>query len=146
MEFEYNLLTSLSCLVLSIVLVIVSRKLLFKLPKLKATYDHNRQENHRKLKSKRDKYSGRLSSSNKIALATNVVFFIGILPFFVTFESQSIGTIALHSFLILMVYDFPYPFSYDPYEKMEKTISVTIRKIEENSLRLVTVKTNCNLL
>ncbi len=108
MEFEYNLLTSLSSLVFSIVIVIFGRKLLFKLPKLKETYVHNKQENHRKLQSKRDKYSGRLSSSNKIALATNVVFFIGILPFFITFESQSVGTIALHSFLILMVYDFCY--------------------------------------
>lgn len=36
---------------------------------------------------------------------------------------------------------FQPPFSYDPCEKMEKLIGVTIRTIEENSLRLITMKT-----
>ena len=74
----------------------------------KAVKDFNRAQNRYKLKTRPERYAGRLRSSNRISLATNIVFFVGILPFFVTFESQSIGKMAFDLFLILMVYDFFY--------------------------------------
>ena len=39
---------------------------------------------------------------------------------------------------------FQLSFSYNQYEKMKKLTRVTIRIIEENSLRLITMKTICN--
>ncbi|MCB1615920.1 MAG: sterol desaturase family protein [Pseudomonadales bacterium] len=108
MSFEYNWIGSLSTIVLSIIIVAIGRFVLFRIPSIKAVKDFNRAQNRYKLKTRPERYAGRLRSSNRISLATNIVFFVGILPFFVTFESQSIGKMAFDLFLILMVYDFFY--------------------------------------
>lgn len=108
MSFEYNWMGSLATIVLSIVIVAIGRFILFRIPAIREVKDFNRAQNRFKLKMRPEKYSGRLRSSNLISLATNIVFFVGMLPFFVTFESQSIGKMALDLFLILMVYDFFY--------------------------------------
>lgn len=108
MEFEYNWLESFASLVLSIAIVAAGRFVFFKIPKIKQSHDHNRQENRRKFKAKGDKYRDRHDTSTKVALATNLVFFVAILPFFITFETSSVGTVLWHSFLILMTYDLFY--------------------------------------
>lgn len=41
---------------------------------------------------------------------------------------------------------FQFPFSCNRYENMAKLIGLTIRIVEENSLRLITMKTICNWL
>ena len=108
MEFTYNWMGSLTTLVVSVLIITIASKLIFMLPSIKQTKAHNAAENRRKLKSKGDKYFGRLKSSRIVALVTNVVFFVAILPFFVTLESQPISKVLLDVFLILMVYDFFY--------------------------------------
>ena len=40
---------------------------------------------------------------------------------------------------------FKFSFSYNRYEKMTKLTRVAIRIVEENSLRLITMKTICNM-
>ncbi len=108
MDFEYNWLGSLATLVISLGIMIGGRFLLFRISALNRARNHDKQENRRKLKAKEERYRGRLKSSNLISSTTNAVFLVAILPFFVTFEAQSIGTIALHVFLILMIYDLFY--------------------------------------
>lgn len=108
MDFEYNWLASLVTLVASLAIAALARVVLFRIPALKQARAHDHAENRRKIRGKPDRYKGRMKSSQLISLITNVVFFVGILPFFVTFEGQSVATIGLHIFLILMVYDFFY--------------------------------------
>jgi sterol desaturase/sphingolipid hydroxylase (fatty acid hydroxylase superfamily) len=79
---------------------------LFKIPALRAELDKNKElwRERRKL----EKYPPVMKGTQTSGLAANVLFFVAICPWFVTLEPQSIGTIALHVFVILMVYDFFY--------------------------------------
>lgn len=87
--------------------VAIGRKLLFRIPAFAETYAHNKAENRKKYKTKR-MYPERISSSHKVAAATNGVFFLLILPFITTFEAQPWYMVLLHVFTILMIYDFFY--------------------------------------
>jgi len=107
MNFEYDLWASMATLVLSVAIVALGRFLVFKVPAFARTFEVNKEENKSKWKEKKG-YSGRVKSSQKVALATNLVFFFGLLPFFVTFEIQPVTKILLDIFVILMVYDFFY--------------------------------------
>lgn len=104
--FEYNWLASLASIALSIGLVALGRFLVFKVPAFARTYDFNRGENRKKIKT--EKYQGRLKTSNQVALATNLVFFILVAPFITTFAAQPWWRLLVDIVVILMVYDFFY--------------------------------------
>lgn len=107
MAFTYNWMASLTVLVLSVLIIAIARFIVFQVPAFKRTLDLNKKENKIKWRNTR-KYPHRIKSSQRISLVTNIVFFAAILPFFVTFDKQSVGKIALDVFLILMIYDFFY--------------------------------------
>ncbi len=107
MDFQYQILASLTVLASVIGIMVLIRYTLFKISPIKEVHLFNREENKKKWKAK-EIYKLRVKSSEKISLITNLVFFIAVLPFFVTFEAQSIGKMALDIFLLLMVYDFFY--------------------------------------
>lgn len=107
MDLTYNWQASLAILVASIGIVAIARFVLFKIPAFSKSYDYNKEQNRQKYKTKR-MYPERIKSSQMVALATNLVFFIGIMPFIATFELQPVWKILLHILTILMVYDFFY--------------------------------------
>lgn len=107
MIFHYDWQASLATLVIVLVTVTIGRFLVLKIPAFKETYARNKEENKTKYRDKK-KYPHRVKTSQQASLATNLVFFIAVLPFFATFEKQPLWEILLGCFLILMVYDFFY--------------------------------------
>lgn len=103
----YNWKAALTVVVATVAIVAIARKILFSIPAFAETFAHNKAENRKKYKTKR-LYPERISSSHKVAAATNGVFILLVLPFITTFESQPWWEVLLHVFTILMVYDFFY--------------------------------------
>ena len=72
----------------------------------------------------------------------------------IVIQPINIGEQEIHSMLFTITSQakdlnglcFQLSFSYNRYEKMTKLTRVTTRIVEENSLRLITMKTICNLL
>jgi sterol desaturase/sphingolipid hydroxylase (fatty acid hydroxylase superfamily) len=107
MDLSYQIIPSLTVLAAVVGIMVLIRYTLFKVSPIKEVHLFNKEENKKKWKAK-EIYKLRVKSSEKISLITNLVFFFAVLPFFITFESQSIGKMALDVFLLLMVYDFFY--------------------------------------
>lgn len=108
MIFEYNWQASLLTFVLLSISIVVVQFIVFKLPVFARARDENQEENQRKWREQGKKYHHRVDSSKKIGLAVNILFYVAILPFFVSWQSQPLWRMALDVFLILMVYDFFY--------------------------------------
>ena len=108
MNISYDWLAALIAVAAIITIVVVSKALLLKVPAFKLTQRINKQEHRRKWREFAKKYHHRVKVSQKIGLITNLVFFLGVLPFIVTLEPRSIGSILWNAFLILMIYDFFY--------------------------------------
>lgn len=108
MEFTYNWQASLVTLVLLIVSMKVLQWLVFRVPAFAEAREQNRAANQTKWREQEKKYHERVKNSQKVGGIINLVFYIAILPFFVTLESQPLWRIALDVVLILMVYDFFY--------------------------------------
>ena len=107
MEFSYQIIPSLIVLAGVIGIMVLIRYTVFKIPLIAKTHAFNKEENKKKWRAK-EIYALRVKSSERISLITNLVFFIFILPFFVTYESQAISKVLLDIFLLLMIYDFFY--------------------------------------
>ena len=103
---NYNWLGSLVTLVGIVALTKVSKFFIFKVAALDKMRDINKEEDARKWK--KAKYPPIVKANQKVGLATNVVFFLLILPFCVTLEIQPVWKILLDIFVILMFYDFFY--------------------------------------
>lgn len=108
MELDYNWPAALVTVLLVIATVAIGQFLVFKIPAIAESRRINNENNKDKWRNKAQKYHHRVKASQKIGLAFNLVFYIGILPFLVTLDSQPLAKIALDVFLILMVYDFFY--------------------------------------
>lgn len=104
--FEYNWLASLVSIALTIGLVALGRYVVFRIAPFGRTYEHNRGENRKKIKT--EKFQTRLKTSNQVALATNLFFFVVVAPFITTFAAQPWWRVLVDIFVILMVYDFFY--------------------------------------
>lgn len=107
MEFTYNWLASLTVLAGVFATIALARLVLLRIPAFAEAHAHNRAENRQKYKTKR-RYPERIKSSQMVALATNLVFFVAVLPFITTFEAQPVWLVLVHIITILMVYDFFY--------------------------------------
>ena len=108
MDLEYNWLASLITLLATLAIGGIGRAIFFRIPALQRAREHDLSENRRKRTAKPERYQGRLKSTTKISTITNIVFFVAVLPFLVTLESQSVDTVLLHVVLILMTYDLAY--------------------------------------
>lgn len=108
MELTYNWMAGLSTLILVIAVVVVGQYLVFRIPAIARTRELNNARNRDKWHNKAQKYHQRVKTSQKVGLAVNIVFYIGIMPFLVTLDAQPLYRIALDVFLIMMVYDFFY--------------------------------------
>lgn len=109
MDFSYQIIPSLVVLAGVISIMVAIRYTLFKIPAIARTHAFNKEENKKKWRAK-EIYAQRVKSSERVSLITNLVFFIAILPFFVTWEVQSVGKMLIDIFLLLMIYDFAYYF------------------------------------
>ncbi len=107
MSLSYEIVPSLVVLAGVVGLMVFIKMVILKIPPFNQTHAFNKEENKKKWRAK-DIYKLRVKTSEQVSLYTNLVFFVAILPFFATFESQSIGKIALDIFLLLMIYDFFY--------------------------------------
>jgi sterol desaturase/sphingolipid hydroxylase (fatty acid hydroxylase superfamily) len=103
---NYNWLGSLTALVGSVVLIKASKFFLFKIAALDKMRGINREKD--RVKWKKPKYPPVVRATQKVGLASNVVFFVLILPFCVTLEVQPVWKVLRDIFVILMFYDFFY--------------------------------------
>ena len=108
MDISYNWLAALTTVGAIIGIIVAAKYFIFKVPLFRESLDFNTAERKRKWRELGHKYHHRVKLSQKIGLITNLVFFVIILPFIVSFESRSIGRILLDAFLVLMIYDFFY--------------------------------------
>ncbi len=113
MEFEigslvanYRWQESLLALVGIIALTKIGKFMAFRVPAVAETRRINLEADKEKLA--KPKYLPVVRASQKVGLAVNVVFFLLILPWIVTLDSQPVWMMLLHLFVILMVYDFFY--------------------------------------
>ena len=91
---------------LVVVLTKIGKFLLFKVPALAECKAENRAED--KLKLKKDKYRPVIKSGQRVGLVANLLFFIGIAPWFVTLAAQPVSKVVIDILVIMMVYDFFY--------------------------------------
>lgn len=108
MELSYNWLAGLVTFASIIAIVMVGQAIVFRIPAIAKTRELNNGQNKDKWRNKAKKYHHRVKSSQKIGLGVNLVFYIGIMPFLVTLDSQPLYKIALQVFLIMMIYDLFY--------------------------------------
>lgn len=108
MTFDYNGLAALVTFVGLSASMVIARILVFRIPAIAGAREVNRDENQRKWRELGKKYQHRVKSSQKIGLTVNMVFYIAILPFFVTLQPQSPWRVLLDVILVLMVYDLFY--------------------------------------
>lgn len=102
----YDWQASLATLVFIIAVTVIGKFLVFQVPALKKAREHNLAEDKRKMGI--PKYPPNVKRSQRIGLAINIIFFAGILPWFVTMDSQPWWRILVDAFAILMIYDFFY--------------------------------------
>jgi sterol desaturase/sphingolipid hydroxylase (fatty acid hydroxylase superfamily) len=103
---HYNWQGSLLALAGIIVLTRVAKFLVFRITPLADMRKLNRERDQEKWA--KPKYPPVVRANQKVGLWSNVVFFALMLPFFVTLEMQSVGTVLLDIFIVLMFYDFFY--------------------------------------
>jgi len=109
MEISYQILPSLLVLAGVVSIMVGIRYTIRKIPAIAKTHAYNKEDKKKKWRPK-EIYAQRVKSSEKVSLITNLVFFVAILPFFTTWESQTATKMLLDIFLLLMVYDFFYYF------------------------------------
>ena len=103
---HYNWQGALLALAGIVVVTRVGKFLVFRVSALQQMRALNRERD--KQKWAKPKYPPVVRANQKVGLWSNVVFFGLMLPFFVTLQTQSVGTVLLDIFIILMFYDFFY--------------------------------------
>ena len=102
----YNWQASLLVLVSVIVLTVVGKFLVFRIPALRQAREHNLAEDA--VKVAKPKYPPVIQQSKYVGLVLNTLFFVAIAPLVVTLQTQSVWKVLLDIVVILMVYDFFY--------------------------------------
>ncbi len=104
MTYEWQ--ASLVVLAAVIVITVVGKFLIFRIPALAKAREYNLAEDAKKVA--KPKYPPVIKQGKQIGLAMNVLFFVVILPLVLTLQAQPVWKILLDIVLILMVYDFFY--------------------------------------
>lgn len=107
---HYHWLGSLITLVAIILVTKIAKFAAFKLSPLEQMRQINRERD--KEKWAKPKYPPIVKANQRVGLAVNIIFFVLILPFMVSTDSQAITKILLDVFIILMFYDFFYYLSH----------------------------------
>ena len=107
---HYNILGSLVALAAIAGITIVGKRLTFSVPALGKMRQLNKEKD--KPKWEQEKYPPIVRATQKVGLYSNVVFFLLLLPFCITFSAQPVWKVLLDTFIILMFYDFLYYLSH----------------------------------
>lgn len=103
---HYNIVASLVALAAIAGITIIGKKILFSVPALGKMRQLNKEKD--KPKWKQEKYPPVVRATQRVGLICNVIFFVLLLPFCITFAAQPIWEVLLDIFIILMFYDFIY--------------------------------------
>jgi sterol desaturase/sphingolipid hydroxylase (fatty acid hydroxylase superfamily) len=103
---HYNFLGAMAALACIVVITIIGKKLIFKVPALANSRELNQIAD--KEKWAREKYPPMVRGTQNVGKYLNGIFFFILLPFCITFSPEPWWTVLLDSFIILMVYDFFY--------------------------------------
>lgn len=103
---SYHWQAGLAFITALIGLTVVSRFLAFQVPALARMRELNREADREKMSRKRFRAAVRVN--NKVGLATTLVFYIAILPFFVDLEARPLWRHAADAVAVLFVFDFFY--------------------------------------
>ena len=107
---HYNILGSLAALAAIAAITIAGKRLAFSVPALGKMRQLNKEKD--KPKWAQEKYPPIVRATQKVGLYFNIIFFLLLLPFCITFSAQSVGKVFLDTFIILMFYDFLYYLSH----------------------------------
>ncbi len=107
---HYNWLGSLITLACIVAVTVIGKTLLFRLEPLQKMRELNRSED--RIKWKKDKYPPIVRANHRLGLGMNIMFFVLMLPFFVSLQAAPAWKILLDIFIILMFYDFLYYLSH----------------------------------
>jgi sterol desaturase/sphingolipid hydroxylase (fatty acid hydroxylase superfamily) len=88
------------------VLTVTGRFLAFKVPELQRMRELNNEADQPKMARKR--FRDAVKINNKVALATNLVFYVAVLPFCVNLESRPFWRQLVDILVVLAVFDFFY--------------------------------------
>jgi len=103
---SYDWLAALIFLGALILMTMVLRFLIFKVPELQRMRKLNHEADRLKLSRKRFKEAVKVN--NRAGLITNVVFYIAVLPFCVSLEPRPLWRHAVDIVAVLLVFDFFY--------------------------------------
>jgi len=103
---SYNWLAALAFVITLVVVSKVSVFLIFKIPALAKTRQMNRDVDRVKLSRKRFREAVKIN--NKAGLITNVIFYITVLPFCVSFQTAPFWRYLVEILAILLIFDFFY--------------------------------------
>jgi sterol desaturase/sphingolipid hydroxylase (fatty acid hydroxylase superfamily) len=107
---HYNIVAALLALAGIVAITVLGKKLVFSVPALGKMRALNKEKD--KPKWQQDKYPPMVRATQKTGLYCNITFFLLLLPFCITMTAQPIWKILLHTFVILMFYDFFYYLSH----------------------------------
>lgn len=107
---HYNLLGAVITLASIVLITVVGKWAVFKIPALHEMRELNRAED--KIKWKKAKYPPMVRASQKVGLYCNVAFYAIIIPLCVTLQPQPLWQMLLDVCIILMFYDFFYYLSH----------------------------------
>ena len=102
----YNWMAAVVFVLTLVVLTKAGRYLIFKVPAFQRTREMNREVDRVKLS--RARFRQAVKVNNRAGLITNVVFYITVLPFFVSFETSPFWVYLVEIVAILMIFDFFY--------------------------------------
>lgn len=107
---NYHWLAGILSLTGIVVIAVVGKWLLFKVRPLSDMREINRSKD--KEKWAQEKYPPIVRATQKVGLQCNIVFYLLVLPFCVTLDTQPIWMISLNIVVLLMFYDFLYYLSH----------------------------------
>ncbi len=102
----YDWLAALAYLATLVALTIVGKKIAFSIPALAEMRELNNEAD--KPKMARESFRTAVKVNNKWAMVTNIVFFLAILPFCVSFGTQPWWLYPVEIVAILLIFDFMY--------------------------------------
>ena len=103
---DYNWMATVVFVLTLVVLTKAGRYLIFKVPAFQRTREMNREVDRVKLS--RTRFRRAVKVNNRAGLIVNVIFYITVLPFFVSFEASPFWVFLLEIVAILMIFDFFY--------------------------------------
>jgi sterol desaturase/sphingolipid hydroxylase (fatty acid hydroxylase superfamily) len=103
---SYDWQAALVFLATLVVLTVVGRLLVFRVPALARMRDANREADRVKLS--RERFRKAVRASNRAGLATNAFFYVAILPWCLSLAPRPLWRHVVDVFVVLMVFDFFY--------------------------------------